>query len=219
SISFPVRLPSGNGSREEEEDREPSNANNNANNNNDGQRVAENSNGDSNSNSSANGTAQSSSTDNRNTAIEPTPRQNSSANPPSTNPQAIRNIPGIPVGASANEVNSRLGAATEVSTGPRNTRVESYAWDRRVDLAYVYDQSTNRVQKSSARFSKSVDSLIMRIALNGMMGNQLTPEIEAGLEEVRQGQASQYNFAVGTVQGSIERDGDRLHVQVWSANP
>ena len=216
SISFPVRLPSGNDSPE---DTERSNSNG------DPQPISENNNGEENS-SGASGSSQSSNNSSSNNSsssssnVEPAPKTENNATTPPTNPQAIRNIPGIPVGASADEVNSRLGAATAVESGPENTRVESYAWDRRVDLVYVYDESTNQVQQSSARFSKSVDSLIMRIALNGMMANQLTPEIEAGLEKVRRGQAQQYDFVSGTVEGRIERDGgDRLHIQVRSANP
>lgn len=140
--------------------------------------------------------------------------------PSPTNPQAIRNVPGIPVGTSAEEVNTRLGDATKVSTGSGNTRIESYAWDRRVELAYVYDQSTNLVQRTSARFSPSVDELMIRTALNGMMAYKSTPEIESALKQVRQGQRNQYDFAVGDIQGRIERDGgDRLYLQVWSTNP
>ncbi|MEM9215050.1 MAG: protein kinase [Cyanobacteria bacterium P01_F01_bin.150] len=215
SISFPIKIPSGS-------DRSPEPA--------DEANISLNSsNGRTNNGDSRNGNPRSSenqseqsgdrpsnpNTSNRNSNSDDSPSASIPTTP--TNPQAIRNVPGIPVGTSAVQVKTRLGDATNVTTGSGNTRIESYAWDRRVELAYVYDQSTNRVQQTSARFSTSVDELIMRIALNGMMNNQLTPEIELGLKQVRQGETDQYDFSTGNIQGLIQREGgDRLHVQIWS---
>lgn len=138
---------------------------------------------------------------------------------PTANPQEIRPIPGIAVGTSATEVSQRLGTATTITPGSANTRIESYKWDPRVDLTYVYDPK-DQVQESSAQFSSSVDSLIMRITLNGMMANQLTPDIENELKRVHSGTSDRHDFAVGTVQGRIERiSSDRIQLQVWPMNP
>lgn len=140
-------------------------------------------------------------------------------NTPPTNPQEIRPIPGIAVGTSATEVSQRLGPATTVTQGSANTRIESYKWDPRVDLTYVYDPK-DQVQESSAQFSSSVDSLVMRIALNGMMGNQLTPAIENELKRVHSGTSDRHDFTVGTVQGRIERiSDDHIKLHVWPSNP
>ncbi|NET47773.1 MAG: serine/threonine protein kinase [Merismopedia sp. SIO2A8] len=139
-----------------------------------------------------------------------------SPTPSPTNPQDIRAIPGVSPGTSAATVINRLGAATQVTPGVNNTRTESYNLNQRVQLTYVYDQSTNQVQQSEVRATQAVDQLMLKIALNGMVSGS-TPEMEQGLAQVRQRAVNQYEFSNESVQGMIRRDeGDRVHIQVWS---
>jgi serine/threonine-protein kinase len=89
----------------------------------------------------------------------------------------------------------------------------------RVSLRYVYDQSSEQVEQTQASFSQAVDPLVMRVAVNGMVGSSMTEEIEQGLSHVQTRQSDRYSFRSGDIQGVIERDGsDRLRVTVTNPN-
>lgn len=138
---------------------------------------------------------------------------------PATNPSEVPAVPGIPVGASAGEVEELLGTPDVMTAGRLpNTRYAQYDLvPRRVSLGYLYSP-TNQVQQTEASFSQGIDPLIMRVTVNGMTAGQLTEEIERGLQRVHQRRDDQYTFDLGETQGVIERgDGDRIQVRVWQA--
>jgi serine/threonine-protein kinase len=136
----------------------------------------------------------------------------------SGNPSAIRRVPGLPVGTSQQEVEELLGAPNQTGVGDRpNTRYERYDWvPGRVTLTYVYDTRTNQVEQSMASFSQSVDSLVMRVAVNGIVGSSMTEAIETGLRQVQSRQTERYSFQAGSIEGIIERnESDRIQIAVW----
>ncbi|MGB3493384.1 MAG: serine/threonine-protein kinase, partial [Elainellaceae cyanobacterium] len=141
----------------------------------------------------------------------------SGANRPSSqNPSALPRIPGLPVGTSEQTVQSQLGNPDQSGVGalPQSRYARYDLVPNRVSLIYTYDQN-NQVRQAEATFSQGIDPLVVRIAVNGMTQGGLTSEVEQGLNQVRQGQAEQYTFSQGEIEGTIERSqGNRIHIRV-----
>ncbi|MEB3356826.1 MAG: protein kinase [Synechococcales bacterium] len=136
---------------------------------------------------------------------------------PSSNPSELPTIPGIPVGASLEEVNERLGMPDATTAGrlPNTQYVQYDVLPNRVSLGYLYGPS-NRIQQTEASFSQGIDPLVLRVTVNGMTDGQLTEEMERGLRRVHQRRTNRYTFDLGETQGVIERNGgDRIQVRVW----
>jgi len=138
-----------------------------------------------------------------------------SQNSNTQNPRAIPRIPGLPVGTSEQTVQAQLGnpdqSGTGTSPGSRYARYDLVP--NRVSLTYTYDRN-NQVRQTEATFSQGIDPLVVRVAVNGMTQGGLTPEVEQGLNRVRQGQAEQYTFSRGDIAGTIERQGNRVRIRV-----
>ncbi|MGJ3250299.1 MAG: serine/threonine protein kinase [Elainellaceae cyanobacterium] len=159
---------------------------------------------------------------NRSTPSAPPPQQES---PPdyieSRNPSATRSVPGFPPGTPTRQIETLLGTPDQSGQGNQpNTRYAQYNLiPNRVSLRYVYDQSSEQVEQTQASFSQAVDPLVMRVAVNGMVGSSMTEEIEQGLIQVQKRQSDRYSFQSGDIRGVIERDGsDRLRVTVTNPN-
>ncbi|MEO1519255.1 MAG: protein kinase [Cyanobacteria bacterium J06633_2] len=135
------------------------------------------------------------------------------------NPSAIPSVPGIAVGASQSEVEARLGQPTETQAGreTNTTQVRYEVVPNRIILAYTYGPN-REVRQTEAEFSQGIDRLAIRVAMNGMTDGGLTPAIEQGLEAVRTGNRTDYDFNTGDIQGVIERnERDRLHIRIWES--
>ena len=126
----------------------------------------------------------------------------------------IRSVPGFSPGTREQEVVGRLGEPGEVREDGNGLRTAVYVFPEQVDLVYIYNQQ-GRLQQSEAYFAPYMDFNVMRIALNGMLGNRLRGDIEQGLEDVRRGQASSVPIETDRFQGVIENTGDRIYVGVW----
>jgi serine/threonine protein kinase len=132
-----------------------------------------------------------------------------------------RSIPGFPTGTSADEVRNQLGSPTRSRDGYwPNTRSDLYELiPNRVSLGFIYDRDNNRVRQTEASFVQSVDPLMMRVALNGMVGGNMTEEMEEGLARVRDRQDNRYSFELGDLEGVIERNNrDRIYIAVWESD-
>ncbi len=130
-------------------------------------------------------------------------------------------IPGFAVGTREQEIQSALGAPTSSKPGYwQNTRSALYdVVPDRVTLAYLYDQSTARVRQTEASFAPSIDDLTIRVALNGMLSSQASPQIISALKRVYQRKDNSYSFQQGNLKGVIERnDQDRIYIGVWDAD-
>jgi serine/threonine-protein kinase len=118
-------------------------------------------------------------------------------------------------------VRDRLGDPNRSRDGYwQNTRADVYELvPGLVDLGYVYDKTSNRVRQTEATFAQSVDPLVIRVTMNGMLQGRLTREIEQGLAEVRDRATNQYAFELGEWEGVIQRnDRDRIYIGVWDAD-
>lgn len=125
----------------------------------------------------------------------------------------IRSVPGFSPGTRERQVVSRLGEPGEVRND-NGLRTAVYVFPQQVDLVYIYN-AQDRLQQSEAYFAPYMDFNVMRIALNGMLGNRITAEIEQGLEAVRRGEANSVPIDTEQFQGVIEHTGDQIYVGVW----
>ena len=164
-------------------------------------------------------------------SIEPTPPPVSDPTPPDEPPQKPKEaqpsgqipsrIPGFPTGTSESEIKAALGEPTTTKKGYwANTRSDLYeVIPDRVTLAYSYDRTSNKVRQTEASFAPSLDELLMRVTVNGMLGSQAPSDVMAGLQRVYQRQANQYSFQQGGLKGVIERNNrDRIYIAVWDAD-
>lgn len=155
-------------------------------------------------------------------SVEPPPPQPSPTQPPSgtITPGGSVSVPGIPTGASEQQVTERLGAPASDQVGYwPNTRSVLYDLGNGVNLGYSYDRDSNRVRQTEASFPQSADPLVMRVTLNGMLSGRSSEEIEAALQQVRDRQTNQYSFSQNGVEGVIQRDErDRIYIGVWDAD-
>lgn len=151
-----------------------------------------------------------------------TERDDSKKEPPDPlPPESTSRIPGFPTGTSESEVRATLGKPTKTRAGYwANTRSALYELQPdRVTLAYIYDQNSGKIRQTEASFAPSVDDLLIRVAFNGMMGSQASPETLTGLQQVYQRRSNQYTFAQGGLKGTIERNNrDRIYIAVWDAD-
>ncbi|NJL23216.1 MAG: serine/threonine protein kinase, partial [Leptolyngbyaceae cyanobacterium SM1_3_5] len=153
----------------------------------------------------------------------PTPSEPEPPEPETPKPESPVNkpVPGFPTGTPEGEVESSLGEPNRTGSGRwTNTRFALYDLvPGQVTLAYLYDRDTNRVRQTEASFAQSVDRNIMRVTLNGMIGGRLSRDIEQGLDQVRDRESNQFDFAGRGIEGTIERnDRDRIYMAVWDAD-
>ncbi len=140
------------------------------------------------------------------------------------NPNSPQRIPGFAPGTQRSAVESELGKPTKVSNGLWNTRAVLYEEfvPGQVSLGYLFDRSSNRLRQSEASFSPSADLETISGALNKMLNNNASADIQQGLEDVYQRQTLRYTFVSGRgnrLKGVIERNtSDRIYVGVWEAD-
>jgi hypothetical protein len=130
-------------------------------------------------------------------------------------------IPAFQPGIGKNDVLRMLGMPTGTSGGYwPNTRAVFYELiPEQVSLGFLFDKRSERIRQTEASFTAEVDSKVVLLTLNGMLGCKLNSQIEQGLEQVRQGQSRQYSFSLHTLKGVIERQrGDRLYIGIWEAD-
>lgn len=157
-------------------------------------------------------------------APEPAPSSQPPQKPqekPPFSTQISSRIPGFPTGTSESEVKAALGEPTSTKTGYwPNTRSALYeVIPNSVTLAYSYDRTSNQVRQTEASFAPSIDELLMRVTVNGMLGSQAPSDVMAGLRSVYQRRSNQYSFQQGNLKGVIERNNrDRIYVAVWDAD-
>ena len=113
-----------------------------------------------------------------------------------------------------------LGVPTGTAQGYwPNTRAVFYELiPNQVSLGFLFDRQSERIRQTEASFTFGVDSQVVLLTLNGMLGCKLNEQIEQGLQQVRQGESRQYSFTLDSLKGVIERQkGDRLYIGIWEA--
>jgi len=130
-------------------------------------------------------------------------------------------IPAFQPGIEKKDVIRMLGVPTGTSGGYwPNTRAVFYELiPERVSLGFLFDRQSERIRQTEASFTGGVDTKIVLLTLNGMLGCKLNDQIQQGLQKVQQGQSQQYSFKLDTLKGVIERqEGDRLYIGIWEAD-
>ena len=140
---------------------------------------------------------------------------------PGTNYQKSPTIPGYAVGTAESQILSQLGEPTDSQAEGYwpNTRTALYEiLPNRITLGYIYDRDSGQLVQTEGSFARSVDDLVVRTALNGMVGGA-SRKILQGLGDVQQGRTNQFTFKKGSLQGTIERnERDRIYIGVWDEN-
>ncbi|MBW4422049.1 MAG: protein kinase [Myxacorys californica WJT36-NPBG1] len=156
---------------------------------------------------------------------EPTPAPDNSVEQilerPSSPAKPSSRIPGFPIGTSVQEVQATLGQPVQTKRGYwGDTQSALYEpVPNQISLAYLFDRSSGQVRQTEASFAPSVDSLVMQVTVNGMLGSQAPPEVLAALKRVARRQTNQYTFEQGGLEGVIERNSsDRIYIGIWDAD-
>ncbi|HAA28236.1 MAG TPA: hypothetical protein DCE56_11845 [Cyanobacteria bacterium UBA8553] len=127
-------------------------------------------------------------------------------------------IPAFQPGNVKTDVLRMLGSPTRTSQGYwRNTNAVVYDLiPNQVSLGFLFDKYSERIRQTEASFTDEVDSKIVLLTLNGMLGCKLNQQIEQGLEQVRQRRSRNYYFKLDALKGVIERQkSDRLYIGIW----
>lgn len=130
-------------------------------------------------------------------------------------------IPGFQPGIMKNDVLRMLGTPTGSSPGYwQNTRAVFYELiPQQVSLGFLFDRRSERIRQTEASFTDGVDSKIVLMTLNGMLGCKINEQIQQGLQQVQKGEFEKYYFKLNTLEGVIERQkGDRLYIGIWDAS-
>lgn len=147
----------------------------------------------------------------------PAPREEQ----PATSYQKIPRIPGFTVGTAESRVVAELGQPTETQRQGYwpNTRTALYDLvPNQITLGYIYDRDSGQLVQTEGSFAQSVDDLVVRTALNGMLGGA-DREIMEGFRDVQQRRINRFTFRKGSVEGAIERnERDRIYIGVWDDN-
>ncbi|MCY7384344.1 MAG: protein kinase [Microcoleus sp. CAN_BIN18] len=147
----------------------------------------------------------------------PSPREEQ----PATGDRKIPRIPGFAVGTAESRVVAELGEPTETQRQGYwpNTRTALYDLvPNQITLGYIYDRNSGQLVQTEGSFAQSVDDLVVRTALNGMLGGA-DREIMQGFRDVQQRRSNRFTFRKGSVEGAIERnERDRIYIGVWDDN-
>ena len=147
----------------------------------------------------------------------PSPREEQ----PATGDRKIPRVPGFTVGTAESRVVAELGEPTETQRQGYwpNTRTALYDLvPNQITLGYIYDRSSGQLVQTEGSFAQSVDDLVVRTALNGMLGGA-DREIMQGFRDVQQRRSNRFTFRKGSVEGAIERnERDRIYIGVWDDN-
>jgi len=166
-------------------------------------------------------------------SVEPTPteklvdkelppdRSPAPSEQPGTNYQKTPTIPGYAVGTPESQILAELGEPTDSQARGYwpNTRTALYEiLPNRITLGYIYDRDSAQLVQTEGSFAQSVDDLVVRTALNGMVGGA-NREILQGFRDVQQRRSNRFTFRKGSLEGTIERnERDRIYIGVWDEN-
>ncbi|MBD2743440.1 hypothetical protein H6H02_18080 [Coleofasciculus sp. FACHB-1120] len=129
-------------------------------------------------------------------------------------------IPGFQPGVHKNVVQGILGSPTVTTRGYwPNTRAISYQLiPDQVSLGFLFDKTSGRIRQTEASFAQWVNTEIMLVTLDSMLGCKLNDTIKQGLQQVQQRQAPKFFFSLESLRGVIERDRrDRVYIGIWEA--
>ncbi|MGD1711885.1 serine/threonine protein kinase [Dapis sp. BLCC M172] len=128
-------------------------------------------------------------------------------------------IRGLPPGTLESKVIELLGKPTKVEERGYwpNTRAVIYdLLPNQITLGYIYDRDSRRLRQTELSVADTIDNRMVRVAFTNMLNLRITPDIQQGLQDVRNGKMSRYEFKTGNLEGLIERSKDnRVYIGVW----
>jgi len=147
----------------------------------------------------------------------PSPREEQ----PATSYQKIPRVPGFAVGTPESQILEQLGKPTDTQRKGYwpNTRTALYDLvPNQITLGHIYDRDSGQLVQTEGSFAQSVDNLVVKTALNGMLGGA-DEKVMEGFREVHQRRKSRFTFRKGALKGAIERnERDRIYIGVWDEN-
>ncbi|MDY6784496.1 MAG: protein kinase [Cyanobacteriota bacterium] len=159
------------------------------------------------------------------TSISPEARSPQPISPGERSPQngslsASGSVPIFPVNTPRTDVERSLGQpARDLRGAYGNTRAVVYdSVQSGVDLGYLFDRNSGRIQQTESSFRQFVKLPVMSQTLDGLLNGEMTAEIERGLEQVHRGQLNNYRFNFGSLKGQIIRqDCGDIYISIWDA--
>jgi serine/threonine protein kinase, bacterial len=133
----------------------------------------------------------------------------------------ISHVPAFPTGTQRSTIEAVLGKPARDSRGIwRNTRAISYVLvPNKIQLGYLFDLDSRGLRQTEVAFAQSVDFQVILTTLEGMLGAQVTEEIQQGLRQVQQRQLNSFRFRIGSLKGQIVRqECDFIYISVWDAD-
>ena len=129
-------------------------------------------------------------------------------------------VPAFPVGTTKDTIQAALGEANKVSRGAHgNTRAHLYRQPNKVDLGYIIDRRSGVLRQTEVSFSQSAGKDVMQRTLQGMLGGNMSSDIEQELEKVYQRRKRRHRFQKNGLKGVIERNNqDRIYIAVWDSS-
>ncbi|MBD1841285.1 hypothetical protein H6F54_24435 [Coleofasciculus sp. FACHB-501] len=129
-------------------------------------------------------------------------------------------VPGFQPGVHNSVVQRILGSPGVTTRGYwPNTRAISYQLiPDQVSLGFLFDKNSGLIRQTEASFAQWVNSEIVLVTLNSMLGCKLNDAIKQGLQQVQQRHSPKFFFSLESLRGVIERDkGDRVYIGIWEA--
>ena len=153
--------------------------------------------------------------------IDQSPAPKPREEPPATRDRNIPTIPGFAVGTPESQILAALGEPTDTQAKGYwpNTRTALYdLLPNQITVGYIYDRNSGKLVQTEGSFAESVDDLVVKTALNGMVGGA-DREILQGFRDVQQRRSNRFTFRKGSLEGTIERnERDRIYIGVWAEN-
>ncbi|MEW5860744.1 MAG: hypothetical protein AB1861_25780 [Cyanobacteriota bacterium] len=129
-------------------------------------------------------------------------------------------IPGFQPGVHRSVVQGILGSPSVTTRGYwPNTRAIAYQLiPDQVSLGFLFDKTSGLIRQTEASFAQWVNTEIMLMTLDSMLGCKLNDTIKQGLQQVQQRQSPNFFFSLESLRGVIERDKrDRVYIGIWEA--
>lgn len=130
-------------------------------------------------------------------------------------------IPAFQPGIVKDDVMKMLGVPNRTTRGywPNTLAVSYELVPEQVSLGFLFDKNSQRIRQTEASFTRKVDTDVVLLTLNGMLGCRINDQITEGLQQVWQRESWHYNFKLDTLEGVIHWDKrDRLYIGIWEAD-
>ncbi|MCS6793943.1 MAG: hypothetical protein N3E45_00485 [Oscillatoriaceae bacterium SKW80] len=130
-------------------------------------------------------------------------------------------IPGFQPGTPKSIVRNMFGAPSKILSGywPNTIALVYDLVPGEISLGFLFDRDSGRLRQTEVSFADSVESRVVLLTLNSLLGCRINEDIKQGLQQVRRRESNSYYFTLESIKGAIERDArDRVYIGVWEAD-